>query len=433
MELKHGYKQTDAGIIPEDWALRPLLTAVHVASGQVDPKLEPYRSMVLVAPDHIESGTGRLLEKTTAADQHAISGKYLFAVGDIVYSKIRPYLRKAILATFRGLCSADMYPLQPAPDVSAGFMLATLLGHQFSRYAESVSVRSGMPKINRAELADYRVALPPTKGEQEAIAEALGDADAFIESLEQLIRKTRQLKQGAMQELLTGKNRLPGFEIKRGYQQTDVGVLPEDWQVKPLTAFISSLEAGVSVNSVDTELGSPVHDTSILKTSCVLGGMFMPQECKAIAARDIHRAKLNPRKDSIVISRMNTAALVGECGYVDRDWPHLFLPDRLWMTRHEGRQPLCVRWLAYLLSFSSFNRVIKEGATGTSGSMKNISQASLLTVHIPQPTKAEQEAIANVLSDMDEEITALDAKLTKARHLKQGMMQELLTGSIRLA
>src|SRR5208337_3103487 len=151
-EVKPCYKQTEVGVIPADWQLRPMLTAVRVASGQVDPKIEPYRSMILVAPDHIESGSGRLLKKETARDQRAISGKYVFAAGDIVYSKIRPYLRKAILANFEGLSSADMYPLRPSPDVSAGFIFAVLLAHHFSKYAESVSVRSGMPKINRVEL-----------------------------------------------------------------------------------------------------------------------------------------------------------------------------------------------------------------------------------------------------------------------------------------
>src|ERR1041385_6291357 len=117
MELKPSYRQTEAGVIPEEWELRDLLTTVRIANGQVDPRQEPFRSMVLVAPDHIERGTGKLLEKRTAAEQGAISGKYLFNAGDIVYSKIRPYLRKIILADFDGLCSADMYPLKPAADV----------------------------------------------------------------------------------------------------------------------------------------------------------------------------------------------------------------------------------------------------------------------------------------------------------------------------
>jgi type I restriction enzyme, S subunit len=90
MEVKPGYKQTEVGVIPEDWQLRPFLATLRVASGQVDPKIEPFRSMILVAPDHIESGTGRLLKKETAGDQRAISGKYLFTPGDIVTA---PYLR----------------------------------------------------------------------------------------------------------------------------------------------------------------------------------------------------------------------------------------------------------------------------------------------------------------------------------------------------
>ena len=207
-DAKGGYKHTGAGVIPEDWQLRPLLTAVRVARGQVDPKIEPYRSMILVAPDHVETGSGRLLRKEIADDQRAISGKYLFQSGDIIYSKIRPYLKKAILADFNGLCSADMYPLRPAPDVSAGFVLAAILGDRFTRFAESVSVRSGMPKINRTELAEYMIGLPPTKAEQDTIAATLRDMDTEILALEARRDKTRMLKQGMMQELLTGRIRL---------------------------------------------------------------------------------------------------------------------------------------------------------------------------------------------------------------------------------
>lgn len=200
-------KQTDAGVIPEDWEARPLLTTVRIAKGQVDPRVEPYKSMILVAPDHIEGHTGRLLEQKTASEQNAISGKYLFEAGDIIYSKIRPYLRKAFLANFRGLCSADMYPLTPLRDVSPRFIIAVLLGHHFSNYAETVSARSGIPKMNREELASYVVALPPFP-EQCAIAAILSDVDAEIEALKEQRDKTNLVKQGMMQELLTGKTRL---------------------------------------------------------------------------------------------------------------------------------------------------------------------------------------------------------------------------------
>lgn len=217
-----------------------------------------------------------------------------------------------------------------------------------------------------------------------------------------------------------------------GYKQTEVGIIPEDWDVSSLGSLISSLEAGVSVNSVERDKDIYAHDESVLKTSCVFGGQFLPEEKKKIVPRDINRAKGNPRKDSIIISRMNTPALVGESGYVERDYPSLFLPDRLWMTRHVVQEPPCVRWLAYLLAYRFFNRVIKESATGTSGSMKNISKGALLAAQVPLPTKPEQEAIAEVLSDADALIESLEQLLAKKRHLKQGAMQQLLTGKKRL-
>ncbi len=206
---KHGgFKETTCGTIPADWKLRPLLSAVQIAQGQVDPKVEPYRSMPLIGPVHVEPATGKLIRRQTAAEQGAISGKYLFAEGDIVYGKINPYLQKAILADFPGLCSADMYPLRPAIDVSPRFMLAVILGRQFTNYAVSVSVRSGMPKINRAEMKEFVFPIPPTKDEQTAIAEVLTEMDAELAALQKRREKTRALKQAMMQELLTGKTRL---------------------------------------------------------------------------------------------------------------------------------------------------------------------------------------------------------------------------------
>ncbi len=222
-------------------------------------------------------------------------------------------------------------------------------------------------------------------------------------------------------------------KIPAGYKKTEVGIIPEDWKTICIGDLVKSLEAGISVNSVEKDSVSFAHGLSVLKTSCVIGGKFIPEEHKSIIPRDIFRAKLNPRQNSIIISRMNTPALVGECGYVERDYPRLFLPDRLWMTRHDNRFSHDVRWLAYLLSFSAFNRVIKESATGTSGSMKNISKASLFAVLIPFPHHSEQTAIATALNDADALITQLEKLIAKKRLIKQGAMQQLLTGKKRLA
>jgi type I restriction enzyme S subunit len=131
-------------------------------------------------------------------------------------------------------------------------------------------------------------------------------------------------------------------ELKPGYKQSEVGVIPEDWEVHTLGNEIDRLEAGVSVNSVDEEFHVYAHEQAILKTSSVSNGCFLPYENKKIAPGDIKRAKLNPRINSIIISRMNTPDLVGECGYVEKDYPNLFLPDRLWMR---GTNCNCYRTL----------------------------------------------------------------------------------------
>ena len=134
-----------------------------------------------------------------------------------------------------------------------------------------------------------------------------------------------------MQELLTGKKRLTGFRGK--------------WELKVLGEEIVGLEAGVSVNSTEDATDVESGDAAILKTSCVDRGVFTPHECKRIAARDLGRAKLNPRADTILISRMNTIDLVGECGYVDADYPSLFVPNRLWMYAISKDAAVSAKWL----------------------------------------------------------------------------------------
>ena len=220
--------------------------------------------------------------------------------------------------------------------------------------------------------------------------------------------------------------------IPAGYKQTEVGVIPVEWEVRPISQIVERLEAGVSVNSVDDDLTSCAQSHAVLKTSAVTEGRFLPHECKKIAPRDLSRVSLRPRCNTIIISRMNTPTLVGECGYVDTDHENLFLPDRLWMTKQRSGSESSIRWLAYLLSSKPQKDRIKELATGTSGSMKNLAKGSLLELKIAVPPPPEQRAIATALSDVDALLAALDRLIAKKRDLKQAAMQQLLTGHTRL-
>ena len=200
----HEFKQSPLGLIPVEWEVVHLSDILSFPSGQVDPKQLPYSQWPLVAPDHIESRTGRLLKIRTAAEQGAISGKYCFTSGDVVYSKIRPYLRKAILADFEGLCSADMYPLRPTQDVIPVYLLMILLGEGFSRFAEAASERSGFPKINRSEMSEYILALPNV-AEQLRCGQVYSTLDNLQHQTFQELAKLQRLKTGLMQDLLTGR------------------------------------------------------------------------------------------------------------------------------------------------------------------------------------------------------------------------------------
>lgn len=156
----------DSGIewidqVPEHWEIKRFQRCVYVAEGQVNPERSEYSSLPLIAPNHIESGTGRLLALESASDQGAESGKYLCKKGDVVYSKIRPALRKVCIAPEDCLCSADMYPLRPHSGLTNPFLLWSILSEQFSALAVLESQRVAMPKINRESLKEVMIALPP--------------------------------------------------------------------------------------------------------------------------------------------------------------------------------------------------------------------------------------------------------------------------------
>ncbi|WP_429234438.1 restriction endonuclease subunit S [Aeromonas salmonicida] len=219
--------------------------------------------------------------------------------------------------------------------------------------------------------------------------------------------------------------------IPVGYKQTEVGVIPEDWDVVSVSSLISSIGSGVSVNSVD-KINAFSHGMHVLKTSCVSEGGFLPDEKKSILPSDIHRAKCSPAKGDIIVSRMNTPMLVGELGYVSVDIEDSFLPDRLWLMKFKNSEDIDSRWLSWLLSSSTFSKKIKESATGTSGSMKNISKDTFLAMLVPKPVFKEQEIIATTLADTDSLIAGLEQLIAKRQAIKTATMQQLMTGRIRL-
>ena len=197
------------GTIRAEWEVVRLGDVAEVASGQVNPRDKQFQNDMFVAPDDIESRTGRLINKRTVAVSGAISGKYQFSEGDVLYSKIRPYLMKVYVPKESGLCSADIYPIRPFPTLKPNFLASVFLSKKFTDYIRTCSDRTGIPKVNREDLFKYLFPMPP-RPEQEAIAVMLDGVDEVIRDSRKETDMLNLLKASIADALLTGRVRLEG-------------------------------------------------------------------------------------------------------------------------------------------------------------------------------------------------------------------------------
>jgi type I restriction enzyme S subunit len=395
-QLAKGYKQTEVGVIPVDWD--------HQTFGCLYG--EPSRNGIYKTSEFHGRGTrivnmGEMFGYEFITDQDmsrvALTTRELSASGlldgDLLFG------RRSVVPAGAGKCSLVVSPLEPITFESSIIRVRldkTEAHPRFYYYffasptgrstIGTIVSGTNVKGIRATELRELKVPLP-TKAEQEAIAEALSDADALIEFLEQLLAKKRHLKQGAMQELLTGKKHLPGFS--------------GEWEVKQLGDVVE-----INKGELITE------KTAVPGPIPVIAGGKKPAYSHNCA---------NRMGKTITVS--GSGASAGYVAYYDIP---IFASDC--STIGEGT--------SYAVEFIYFVLLLNQGAiykAQTGGAQPHIHPSDLrpLTISVPA-TKEEQTAIATLLSDMDTELAALEEKLAKAHAIKQGMMQELLTGRIRL-
>lgn len=197
------------GEIPAHWEFLKFSWCVFIAEGQVDPEDDEFSSWPLIAPNHIESGTGRLLGLESAAEQGAISGKYQCQPGDVIYSKIRPALRKATIAPQACLCSADMYPMRvDGSRLISEYLLHYLLTDAFSVWAVLESNRVAMPKINRESLIELRMPVPPLDEQRAVVAHIARETaklDAVRAATERTIALLKERRSALIAAAVTGQ------------------------------------------------------------------------------------------------------------------------------------------------------------------------------------------------------------------------------------
>ena len=232
------------GQVPAHWSVVAFRRVVTIAEGQVDPRHSELAALPLIAPNHVEGGTGRLLRIESAGDQGAESGKYEVRKGDVVYSKIRPSLRKVCIAPTDALCSADMYPLRPQDGLHGRFLFWWLLSDPFSAFAELESDRVAMPKINRDSLNAASMPLP-SASEQTRIARFLDGETAKIDALvaeqERLIALLKEKRHSVISHAVT-KGLNPDAPMTESGVEW-IGQVPRNWSVVPLRS-VARLESG---------------------------------------------------------------------------------------------------------------------------------------------------------------------------------------------
>ncbi|CAE6828565.1 restriction endonuclease subunit S [Paraburkholderia nemoris] len=201
-----------------------------------------------------------------------------------------------------------------------------------------------------------------------------------------------------------------------------------DWVQGTLSDTIAALDAGVSVNAEDRPHGA--GEIGVLKTSAVSGGRFYPDQNKSVVPHERRLVAEQVKADSILVSRMNTPALVGESCYVEDAHSTLFLPDRLWQLKPKDRTKLNMRWLSFILQSAEYRHYVEVHATGTSGSMKNLPKAKLLALPVTYPEPIEQARIAEVLDTLESIVRETEAIIAKLKLIKQGQLHDLLTRGI---
>lgn len=410
VEMKSGYKMTEVGVIPEDWEVKELSSISEIKSGKRLPKGSLVTSSKTPYPyiRVIDMNMGYLnLSDIMYVPENVqpMISKYIISKNDIYISvagtlglvgKIPEELDGANLTENANRITE----IQCNRDYLMYYMMSPLI----QNVIEAERTIGAQPKLALQRIRDFYIVLPGDNREQTAIAAALSDADSLISALTKKIEKKKAIKQGLMQQLLTGKKRLPGFG----------GV----WDVVQLKRIIS--EFIVPMRDKPTALTGPIpwcriedFDGKYLKKSLSNQGV----DLNTVSQMNL---KIFPVNTLLV----SCSANLGRCAIVkqklvtNQTFIGLVPSDRI-----------DVEFLYYKMSREDKN--LNNMATGTTISYLSREQFEKYEILIPS-SKAEQTAIANILSDCDSEIAALEEKRDKYKEIKQGMMQQLLTGKIRL-
>lgn len=423
IELRSGYKKIEMGIIPDDWEIKYLGELATLRTGPFGSALHKSDYILdgvpVINPMHIVDGQvvpTRTMTITNIAAKHL--SEFQLCLGDIIMGRRGDMGRCAVIGAEQvgWICGTGSLIIRSNAEIVPDFLQRVLSSPSIIALIEEASVGSTMINLNQKVLQGLSIQVPPLE-EQRIISSALCDIDHLINSLDKLIAKKRDIKQGAMQELLTGKRRLPGFTT--------------EWEVKIIGEIFQFLPTANNSRSDMSDQG----EIKYLHYGDIHTKWKSFVDCGVDDLPRIHKSKVRN------IPLLEDGDLVMADASEDYDGIGISVEANNATGRNvvAGLHTLLLRgnkgvladgFKGYLQYIPDFRAALMRIATGIS--VYGISKGNIKDISILLPPVSEQQAIAKIISDMDAEITTLERKREKTRALKQGMMQELLTGRTRL-
>lgn len=434
-----GYKQTEVGVIPEDWVIEKLGSIGKFKNG-INKSADDFgfgypfvNLMDVFGKPAIRGDESFGLINSTEIDKK----EYSLVEGDVLF------IRSSVKPSGVGLTTVVMSDLKET--VYSGFLIRFRTDKQlvteFKKhcfYEESLRVRvisgstvSANTNINQDALKDIYFVFPRSKKEQTAIANALSDVDALIGELEKLIAKKQAIKTATMQQLLTGRTRLPQFALRedgtpKGIKPSELGEIPEDWECISIGRD-TVLKARIGWQALTTKEYQTTGDIYLVTGTDFDSGAVKWERCFYVSEwRYKQDQNIQLRNNDVLITKDGT---IGKVGYVTALSRPATLNSGVFVVRPKNNN-LMQRFLFYVLTSRVFDDFINRITAGST--ITHLYQKDFVNFEFSAPCIEEQTAIATILSDMDAEIQALEQRLGKTRQIKQGMMQELLTGKTRL-
>jgi type I restriction enzyme, S subunit len=325
--------------------------------------------------------------------------------------------------------------IQANPKLLVSEYLINVLNYRVNYWKTVASSSRKDPNITSHDIKKFPIIFPGDTKEQRAIATALSDVDALIASLDKLIAKKRDIKQATMQQLLTGKTRLPGFgkSLKAAaFKQTEAGIIPEDWGVYSLGDIVTKVGSGITPRGGEKVYKKDGHP--FLRSQNIGWGHLLLDDIVFIDEETHSSFSATEIKHNDVLLNI-TGASIGRSAVANNRLRGGNVNQHVCIIRVDANK-LNSYYLNFFLLSEIGQKQIDSFQAGGNRQGLNFGQIKSFQIPLPEqqdtPSLPEQTAIATVLSDMDAEIAALEQKRHKTRALKQGVMQELLAGKIRL-